>query len=330
MIHDIGYYDFHVHIGEKISGYDLSDNFADLQKLSEPTNDPANPPLLGIGAFVTEEAEYPLAQKLKDMEDKAKHELAIPVHWHLTPTKSKVDDIYELLKEGHDLKFYTTYRKEGLYKSYEDIASWMQNLSDLKTRILVHCEDELIIQGSQTHSFRTPFDHTFRRPEIAEDKAVGAILNLAVKYKHPVHIVHVSSPTSALMIKEAKRDFDGITCETAPHYLLYNEERLREPDAHRFLCTPPYRKESSRGLLVELFQDGIFDILASDHCAFDNSLKDRFKNDLEKIPMGIPGIDKLYSSIYQEFVKSSKISKESLDQMLRIKPRELMNFGGES
>jgi dihydropyrimidinase len=330
MIHDKGFYDFHVHIGEQISGYDLSDSFTDLRRLTEPCDDPANPPLLGIGAFVTEEAEYPLAQKLEAMKERAERDLGIPIHWHLSPTHSRLEDIYDLLEAGHDLKLYTTYRSAGLYKSYEEIGRWMQDLCDLKTRILVHCEDDLIIGGSQTHSFRTPFDHTFRRPEIAEDKAVGAILNLAVRHSHPVHIVHVSSPTSALMIKEAKRDFDGISCETTPHYLLYNEERLREPNGHRYLTCPPYRKESSRGLLAELFQDGVFDILASDHCSFADSLKDRYQKDLEKIPMGIPGISTLYSSIYEAFVAKGKISAEALDQMLRIKPRELMNFGGES
>ncbi|MCB5252146.1 MAG: dihydroorotase family protein [Candidatus Cloacimonadaceae bacterium] len=322
---EIGYYDFHVHIGEKTSGHDLADDFGDLRRLTERQPNPENPPLLGIGAFVTERPDESLSDTYQRMNQKAARDFGKAVQWHLTPIKATVEELYPLLEQGADLKLYTTYRQAGLYSSYEKIGQWMSELSDLKTRILVHCEDDLIVErSSEQFSFRQSFDHSLRRPEIAEDKAVGMVLNLAVKHQHPVHIVHVSSPVSALLIKEAKRSFAGITCETAPQYLLFNEERLREKDAHRYLCTPPYRKESSRGKLVELLQDGIFDILASDHCSFPDELKDSYKDDLPKLPQGIAGVVTLYTSIYESLVKSGKISLQQLVDLTLINPKELM------
>jgi dihydropyrimidinase len=327
LTNNIGYYDFHVHVGEKISGYDLQDDFKDLQRLTKIPPEKENPPLSGIAAFVTQEPTQSLSDKYMSMKDKAAQDFGKPVHWHLTPTEAKLEEVYPLLQAGCDLKLYTTYRQAGLYSSYEEIERWMHEISDLKTRILVHCEDDLIVQGcSEQKPFRQPFDHTFRRPEIAENKAVGKILDLAVKHQHPVHIVHVSSPTSALLIKEARKNYSGITCETAPHFLLFNEERLREENAHRYLCTPPYRKESSRGMLVELLQDGVFDILASDHCPFSDIDKDRYKNDVSKVPHGIPGIKTLFTSVHEALVKTGKITFEQLDHMTRIKPAELMNI----
>jgi dihydropyrimidinase len=222
---------------------------------------------------------------------------------------------------------YTTYKSAGLYSSYEQIERWMQVLAETKTRILLHCEDDKTIEDySARYPFKHPHDHCLRRPELAEIRAVEKVLDMAIQNRHPVHIVHVSSPQSALLIQEAKRQYPGITCETAPHYLLFNEDRLKEKNAHRYICTPPYRKEESRGMLMELLQEGLFDILASDHCAFTDADKDRYKDDLPKVPCGIAGIKNLYSSMERALVKTGKISRDELDRMLKINPAKLMNL----
>ncbi|MDP2400602.1 MAG: dihydroorotase family protein, partial [Actinomycetota bacterium] len=226
-----------------------------------------------------------------------------------------------------DIKLYTTYRPAGLYSSYEVIERWMIDLGDLKPRMLIHCEDDAIVtEASDKHPFRHPFDHTHRRPELAEITAVERVLDLALKHSYPVHIVHVSTPGAALLIQEAKRHLSTITCETAPHYLINNEDVLKADHAHRLICSPPYRSESSRGQLVELMQDGIFDILASDHCPFADAVKDRFKDQPEKVPCGIPGLETLYSSVYEHFVRRGIIPLEALIRMTVTKPAEMMGY----
>ncbi|MDD5624345.1 MAG: dihydroorotase family protein [Candidatus Cloacimonetes bacterium] len=315
-----GICDFHVHIGEKINGYELRDDFPDLEKIAQETG------IAGIGAFVTEEAGLSLTAKLKKMQEKARLNYNGKVHWHLTPIHTKTEELFPLLQEGWDLKLYTTYKESGLYSSYEQIEHWMEELSDLKTRILVHCEDDRIItQSSAEHPFHTPLDHTLRRPELAEIVAIEKVLNLAIKHSHPIHIVHISSPKAAILVKEAKSEYPFITCETAPHYLIYNENQLIGENAHRWLCTPPFRSEESRGLLVELMQDGYFDIIASDHCPFKLEDKDRFKDNLPLVPCGIPGLGTIYSSMFKNFVEPEIISQAYLDEMTIYKPKNLMS-----
>ncbi|HNQ43356.1 MAG TPA: dihydroorotase family protein [Candidatus Cloacimonadota bacterium] len=326
MTLEAGYIDFHVHVGERIAGIQLRDDFKALNKLTERDPDPENPPLAGIGVFVTESPGESLEQKLELMQKQARQDFNGLVQWHLTPITANLEEIYPILKEGNDLKFYTTYRQAGLYRSYEEIGRWMKDLKELKTRILVHCEDDnTISQYSEQHPFRHPHDHCLRRPELAETRAVERILDLAVQHQHPVHIVHVSSPASAQLIKEARQHYQGITCETAPHYLLQNEDSLKTPDAHRSICTPPFRSERSRGMLVEHLQDGVFDILASDHCAFTDADKDRFQDELEKVPNGIPGVKTLFTSVYRGLVQTGKLSLEALQRMTMLNPRFLMS-----
>lgn len=319
-----GLCDFHVHVGERIAGYQLRDGFRELDSLA------ATQGLRAVGAFVTEEEGTPLKDKLRRMQNDAATNFRGHVQWHLTPVYSSPEEVASLLREGCDLKFYTTYKSAGLHSSYQRIERWMRELSGLKPRLLVHCEDDdAITQASADHPFRTPFDHTLRRPESAEVIAVERLLDLAVKHEHPLHVVHVSAPRSALLIRSAQAHNPAITCETAPHYLLRNEDTLRGNNAHRWICTPPFRSENSRGQLVELLQDGYFDILASDHCAFTNADKDRFRDTPEQVPCGIPGVESLFPSCYSALVNTGLISLDRLVELACVRPAQLMGIANE-
>lgn len=313
-----GLVDFHVHVGERIAGYQLRDGFADLSKIKG---------LLGIGAFVTESATESLAVKLANMRRDAALNFPGKVLWHLTPTHSKIEDLIPLLAPDTDLKFYSTYKPAGLFTSYTVLERWMTDLKGIQPRMLVHCEDdELIAEYSAKTPFRQPSDHCLRRPEIAEIKAVERVLELAVKHAYPLHIVHVSAPGSALLLRQAKKHCPQITCETAPHYLLCTEERLKGKNAHRWLCSPPYRSEQSRGQLLELLQDGYFDLIASDHCPFTDEIKDLHQAELEKVPCGIPGLQTLFSSLYVKLVETGKISLDQLIRLTMTTPAALLNL----
>ncbi len=316
-----GICDFHVHVGETIGGYTLADSFRTLSVLAQKVG------ISAIGAFVTEDAKSSLYDKFHRMQDDADRHFVGHVHWHLTPTTATVQDTISLLGKSIDLKFYTTYKPAGIYRSYVDIEHWMQDLSDVKPRMLIHCEDnETIEKFSARHHFHSPADHCLRRPEIAENIAVERVLELAVKHQYPVHIVHVSSATSALLIHEAKTACERITCETAPHYLIYNEAHLTENKAHRYLCSPPYRSEQTRGMMVELLQDGYFDIIASDHCPFTLADKDRYADTPEQVPCGIAGVGTLFKSMYEHFVKTGKITLDELIALTVYNPAKLMNY----
>jgi dihydropyrimidinase len=203
----------------------------------------------------------------------------------------------------------------------------MSDLSGLKTRILIHCEDDATVEEySDKHPFRHPFQHSLRRPEAAEIIAVERVLDLAARHKHPVHIVHVSSPRSALLIQQARETGVAVTCETAPHYLLLNDEAYYQEKSHRLICTPPFRSESSRGMLVELLQDGLFDLVASDHCAFTLEDKDRHQDEPELVPCGIPGIQTLFSSLHQALVQTGKLKLEKLLELTSETPARLMGL----
>jgi dihydropyrimidinase len=320
-----GIVDMHVHVGEKINGLDLADNWESLSRLADKGG------IIAIGAFITEHSDPEKKQKTlykqyKQAQIKAREDFKHHVHWHLTPTLSEVKDVYDLLQQGCDLKFYTTYKDADIYRSYAEIANWMRELSDLKPRLLVHCEDDEIVNSmSAFHPFHHPFDHTRRRPEVAEILAVERVLDLAIQHNYPVHIVHVSAPQSVILINEARKSIP-VTCETTPQYLFLNETFLQRDDGHRWLCTPPLRSEKSRGKMVELLQDGLFNALATDHCPFRIEDKDRYKDNPEQVPSGLAGLGTTLPLLYENLVKTGKMTLDKLMPMLIDNPARIMNF----
>ena len=89
-----GICDFHVHVGEKIGGYELRDDFSILDKLAR------NQGLRAIGAFVTEEEGLFLPDKLRRMRADAKKNFSGDVHWHLTPVSASAVSAFPRVNRG--------------------------------------------------------------------------------------------------------------------------------------------------------------------------------------------------------------------------------------
>jgi dihydroorotase-like cyclic amidohydrolase len=205
-------------------------------------------------------------------------------------------------------KFYTTYRENGLYTSYErlaEIAGRLKRAAEKAgpgdARILVHAEDEdVLIRARAKVASGSPLraaDHIRLRPPEAELKAVERVAEIAASTGAWFHIVHVSTPEAAAAIGRARAKA-RLTCETAPQYLFLDDSWLRREDGHRWLCTPPLRDATRVARLREMACARAFDIYATDHCAFSVDDKDRGRDDLTAAPMGLAGIGALPRLIF--------------------------------
>ena len=77
---------------------------------------------------------------------------------------------------------------------------------------------------------------------------------------------------------------------------------------------------------MELLQDGVFDALATDHCPFTLTDKDRHNDDLQQVPMGLAGLGATFSLLYENLVESGKLTLEKLVRLISTNPAKLMNL----
>ena len=108
-----------------------------------------------------------------------------------------------------------------------------------------------------------------------------------------------------------------ITCETAPHYLVFNDMDLK--DDGRFKMNPPIRSEADRLALIEGIKDGTIDMIATDHAPHSEEEKTK---GLKLSNMGVVGIETAFSVMFTYLVKTNIISLEKLIELMSINPRK--------
>ena len=107
-----------------------------------------------------------------------------------------------------------------------------------------------------------------------------------------------------------------MSCETAPHYLLLDENDLEEDG--RFKMNPPLRAREDREALLEGLVDGTIDMIATDHAPHAASEKAR---GLAGSAFGIVGLETAFPLLYSGLVKTGILSLETLLDKISAAPR---------
>ena len=101
-------------------------------------------------------------------------------------------------------------------------------------------------------------------PAAAEAIQVARDIRLAALTGGGVHFAHVSTAEALDLIRRAKAEGIGVTCDTAPPYFDLNETAIGDFRTYAKL-TPPLRPESDRLAVAAALADGTIDAIASDH-----------------------------------------------------------------
>ncbi len=194
----------------------------------------------------------------------------------------------------------------------------MIKAKSLNKLIAAHCEDNSLLFGGCIHKGEFAEKNGFQG--ICSESEWGPIkrdVELSKETGCSYHVCHVSAKESVEIIRQAKKDGVDITCETAPHYLVFNDMQLL--DEGRFKMNPPIRSEYDRLALIEGIKDGTIDMIATDHAPHSSEEKSKgLKNSL----MGIVGLETAFAVMYTHLVKTGIITIEKLVELMAINPRK--------
>ena len=256
------------------------------------------------------------ADNMNIQRDIIKKDAVIGVHPFASLT---VDEKGESLSDMEALAPISVgYSDDGRGVQSESLMrSAMEKAKQLGKIISAHCEDNSLLEGGYIHKGEYALKNNHRG--ICSESEWGPIkrdLLLAKETGCKYHVCHISTKESVELIRQAKKDGVDATCETAPHYLVFNDMDLQEDG--RFKMNPPIRSESDRQALIEGVLDGTIDMLATDHAP--HSFEEKSKG-LEKSLMGITGIETAFPVVYTKLVKPGILPLELVIKMLTDNPR---------
>jgi len=159
-------------------------------------------------------------------------------------------------------------------------------------------------------------------PDIAESTMVNRDLNIAIMVGSKLHVPHVSTAKSLDLINEFKKLSLSVSAEVTPHHLYFNDEALTSFNTN-LKVAPPIRTENNRHKLIEGFEKGIIDCIATDHAP--HTIEDK-ECTFDMAPFGMIGLESCFGAVNKVLVKEANVSLETLIKSMTVNPRKIMGF----
>eukprot|EP01006_Ploeotia_vitrea_P035637 TRINITY_DN65915_c12_g1_i1.p1 TRINITY_DN65915_c12_g1~~TRINITY_DN65915_c12_g1_i1.p1 ORF type:complete len:508 (+),score=279.79 TRINITY_DN65915_c12_g1_i1:34-1524(+) len=160
------------------------------------------------------------------------------------------------------------------------------------------------------------------RPKEMENTAIDMVIRVCRDTGVRCHIVHLSSADAIEPIRAAKKEGLPLTVETCFHYLYFRAEDIPR-GVTKFKCCPPIRDEKNREALWAALQEGVIDMVVSDHspCTENLKVKDDFMSAWGGISSMQFGLCILYTLAQQR-----GISLRQVQRWISVRTAELIGL----
>ena len=198
----------------------------------------------------------------------------------------------------------------------------VQKAAQTGLRLTMHMEEPACLGEVD---WDDPLGFVKANPPAAEHVAVAQVLEMARAAGAPVHVCHVSSGRTVELIQMHKAWGTSVTAETAPQYLLLNEEEYLE-QGDRVIATPVLRKQEDSDMLWQGLQAGIIDCMITDH--FLGAMPDPGKPRpaLKDAEPGIAGLEVFYPLMLGAVLDEDWLTMARLVEVMSSRPAALMGI----
>lgn len=125
----------------------------------------------------------------------------------------------------------------------------------------------------------------------------------------PAYIVHMTCEGALNAVRNATLRNQKIFVETCPQYLLLDASLYEKDfDGAKWVMSPPLREKKDQETLWAGLNQGLIQVIGTDHAPFTLEQKKMGEKDFSKIPNGMPGIEHRLELIFSEGVVKGRIS----------------------
>ncbi|MCP5094480.1 MAG: dihydropyrimidinase [Chloroflexi bacterium] len=241
------------------------------------------------------------------------------------PTAATLAEIPAVVAAGSPtIKCYMTYRAEGLMIEPADLCNILAALRDAGGMLLVHAEDNDLIEASIPRFLDTGLTsaiyHAESKPIQVENKAIADCIEMVREIGGRLFIVHLTTAEGVNMVGAAQGDGLDVIAETCTHYLVFTDEMLRREDGIKWICSPPLRNQVAQDALWDGLVNGRLTQVTSDDAAYSWEATQYGKDRFDLCPNGMGGIEPRFHLLYSEGVAKGRITLPQFVQIVSTNP----------
>lgn len=152
--------------------------------------------------------------------------------------------------------------------------------------ICAHCEDEATVRANAARldGGHEVSDHSRIRDHAAAEIATKRAIDLALRYKHRFHVLHVSTAAETKLLRE---NHGLITAEVCLHHLLFSVDDY-ERLGTRIQMNPSVKTRYDAAALFAAVLENHIQVMATDHAP--HTLKEKAKP-YPQSPSGLPAVE---------------------------------------
>jgi dihydropyrimidinase len=267
--------------------------------------------------FILQTQGDTLHNALKIWQSKSQGKAIGDYSYHMAVTDFNDDvakEVVEMIEEEGITSFKTFMAYKGaLMIDDGQMVQLMKVVKKYGGLVTVHATNgdmiDSLIAKNKADGNMSPIYHYLSQPEVTESEASGRFADMLEYTGCPGFIVHMTCEGALNAVRKATQRNQKIFVETCPQYLILDAS-LYENDFEgaKWVMSPPLREKKDQTALWSGINQGLIQVVGTDHCPFMWDQKLMGKDDFSKIPNGHPAIEHRMELLYSEGVDKGKIS----------------------
>jgi dihydropyrimidinase len=244
-------------------------------------------------------------------------------------TKKEIKDFIE--KEGiTSFKTFMAY-KGALMIDDRQMIGLMEEVKKYGGLINVHATNgdmiDYLIQKHKGEGKLSPLYHYLSQPEVTEAEASERFVDMSNYTGCPGYIVHLTCEGALNAVRNATKRNQKIFVETCIQYLILDASLYENNfEGAKWVMSPPLREKKDQQTLWAGINQGLVQVVATDHCPFMWEQKLMGKDDFSKIPNGHPAIENRMELLFSEGIVKNKITLNKYVEVACTNPAKIFGM----
>lgn len=266
--------------------------------------------------FILQTQGDTLHNALKEWQAKSQHKAVGDYSYHMAVTDFNDDvakEVVEMIEEEGITSFKTFMAYKGALMI--DDGQMVQLMKVVKKHgglVTVHATNgdmiDSLVSKNIAEGNTKPLYHYLSQPEVTEAEASGRFADMLHYTGCPGYIVHMTCEGALNAIRKVAQRNQKVFIETCTQYLIIDASLYEREDGAKWVMSPPLREKKDQEALWSGINQGLIQVVGTDHCPFTLEQKAMGKDNFAKIPNGHPAIEHRMEFMFSEGVKKGKIS----------------------